>query len=49
LREFVHVLDLIDQRSDYDAAADWDFSVNPSDVRPEEEEALHDARREVSF
>jgi hypothetical protein len=49
LREFVHVLDLIDQRSDYDPAADWDFSVDPSDVRPEEEEALHDARREVSF
>lgn len=49
LRELVHVLDLVDQRADYDPWSRWQFTPDHAHATPEEEEALGDARREVSF
>ncbi|MGE0492926.1 MAG: BREX system ATP-binding protein BrxD [Vulcanimicrobiota bacterium] len=48
LREFVHILDLVDQHSDYDPAQAYRFDVaGLSELRPEEEEAIQAAGREV--
>lgn len=52
LREFVNVLDLVDQRPDYDPQASWQFDPANSrqlELRPEEEVALMGAVREVVF
>lgn len=49
LREFVNMLDLVDQRPDYDPGAAWKFSASTAELAPEEEEAMREARREVEL
>lgn len=45
LREFVNMLDLVDQYPDYDPIAELDFA--PGELTPEEEAVLGDTAREV--
>jgi hypothetical protein len=51
LRELVNVLDLVDQHGDYRVES-WTYrpaSMAANDLRPEEEEALGAARRDVAL